>query len=86
MIRAYTYTHTHPHPHTHTHTCGFQVEYLYTLVYETLDRLAKKRGDPRHKSSLKREGDDVDQDLDVSVLPKDPEFLDWDSIQVCVSV
>jgi hypothetical protein len=62
-----------------------QVEYLYTLVYETLDRLARK-GKERDllKSSLLRDGDDVEADLDVSIIADEPDFLDLNDIKACV--
>jgi hypothetical protein len=62
-----------------------QVEYLYTLVYETLDRLARK-GKERDllKSSLVRDGDDVEADLDVSIFADEPDFLDLNDIKACV--
>lgn len=61
-----------------------QVEYLHTLVYETLDRLARKSQEQRDhlRSSLVRSGDDVEVDLDVSVMPGEASFLDLDDIKV----
>lgn len=57
-------------------------------MYETLDRLARKSQEQRDhlRSSLVRSGDDVEVDLDVSVMPGEASFLDLDDIKVTVCV
>lgn len=56
-------------------------------MYETLDRLARKNKEREVlKSSLVRDGDDVEADLDVSFVADEPDFLDFKDIKACGNI
>ncbi|EFA84454.1 hypothetical protein PPL_02487 [Heterostelium album PN500] len=55
-----------------------KVEYLYSLLYQTLDHLADKRKRKEHNSSLDKDGNDKD----ILVFDDGPEFLPLDDVLV----